>query len=122
MRYGGSNLEEDGLRDRICNAGVTGPVVIGTTAKSPLPAPTAYRFALDSLTDGTSSRTHRSCYADALHVCHEFAVDQAASTGKITFFNLSSTVVLTKGDACEPGLILASVKPQSLALRRIVLA
>ena len=54
---------------------------------------TAFRFALTSLTDGHRAAHILSCYADALYVCHGFAVDQAASTGKITFFNLSSTVV-----------------------------
>jgi hypothetical protein len=53
---------------------------------------TAYRFALKSLTDGHEEQRILSRYSDALFVCHGFAVDQAASTGKITFFNLSSTV------------------------------
>ncbi len=53
---------------------------------------TAYRFALKALTDGHDEKRILSCYSDALFVCHGFAVDQAASTGKIAFFNLSSTV------------------------------
>ena len=54
---------------------------------------TAFRFALTSLADGHRAERIISSYAKALFVCHGFAVDQAASTGKITFFNLSSTVV-----------------------------
>jgi len=55
-------------------------------------SPTAYRYALQALTDGQDEKRIFSCYADALFVCHGFAVDHAASTGEITFFNLSSTV------------------------------
>ncbi len=54
--------------------------------------PTAYRYALNALVEGHDERRIVSCYADALFVCHGFAVDQAASTGRITFFNPSSTV------------------------------
>ena len=45
-----------------------------------------------------------SCYADALYVGHGFAVDQAASTGKIAFFNLSSTVVKARERLSRDGL------------------
>ena len=54
---------------------------------------TAFRFALNSLTDGHRAERVLACYADALYVTHGFAVDRAASTGKLMFFNLSSTVV-----------------------------
>ena len=65
---------------------------------------TAFRFALASLADGHRAERILSCYADALHVCHGFAVDQAASTGKITFFNLSSTVVKSRKLLARDGL------------------
>ena len=65
---------------------------------------TAFQFALASLTDGHRAERILSCYADALHVCHGFAVDQASSTGKITFFNLSSTVVKARALLARDGL------------------
>ncbi len=65
---------------------------------------TAFRFALNSLTDGHRAERVLSCYADALYVTHGFAVDQAASTGKITFFNLSSTVVKARKLLARDGL------------------
>ena len=65
---------------------------------------TAFRFALASLTDGHRAERILSCYADALYVCHGFAVDQAASTGTITFFNLSSTVVKARKLLARDGL------------------
>lgn len=54
---------------------------------------TAFCFALRALHDGHAEGRIVSCYTDALHFCHGLAVDQAASTGRITFFNLSSTVL-----------------------------
>jgi hypothetical protein len=65
---------------------------------------TAFRFALNSLTDGHRAERIVSCYADALYVCHGFAVDQAASTGKITFFNPSSTVAKARTLLSRDGL------------------
>ena len=65
---------------------------------------TAFRFALASLTDGHRAERILSCYADALYVCHGFAVDRAASTGKIAFFNLSSTVVKARKLLARDGL------------------
>ena len=65
---------------------------------------TAYRFALSALTDGHEKERIVSCYVQALFLCHGFAVDQAASTGKITFFNLSSTVVKARHALCQDGL------------------
>ena len=65
---------------------------------------TAFRFALTSLTEGHRAERILSCYADALYVCHGFAVDQAASTGKIGFFNLSSTVVKARKLLARDGL------------------
>ena len=91
--------------------------------------------AQDSLTDGHRGERSISCYADALYICHGFAVDQAASTGKITHFNISSTVVkarkLLARDGLsrrarvekwyrehpqdEPGVIGYSIDPEELA-------
>lgn len=65
---------------------------------------TAFRFALGSLIEGHQAERILACYADALHVCHGFAVDQAASTGKIAFFNLSSTVVKARKLLTRDGL------------------
>ena len=65
---------------------------------------TAFRFALTSLTDGHRAERIVSCYADALYATHGFAVDQAASTGSITFFNLSSTVVKARKLLTRDGL------------------
>lgn len=65
---------------------------------------TAYRFALKALTDGHEETRILSCYSDALFVCHGFAVDQAASTGRITFFNLSSTVMKARQLLAKDGL------------------
>ena len=45
-----------------------------------------------------------SCYSDALFVGHGFAVDQAGSTGKIAFFNLSSTVTKARQLLAKDGL------------------
>lgn len=65
---------------------------------------TAFRFALNSLTDGHRVERILACYADALYVTHGFAVDQAASTGKLMFFNLSSTVVKARKLLARDGL------------------
>ena len=65
---------------------------------------TAFRFALNSLTDGHRAERVLACYADALYVTHGFAVDRAASTGKLTFFNLSSTVVKARKLLARDGL------------------
>ena len=65
---------------------------------------TAFRFAFASLTDGHREERILSAYADALYVTHGFAVDQAASTGKITFFNLSSTVLKAQKLLARDGL------------------
>jgi hypothetical protein len=53
----------------------------------------AYSYALGALTNGHTVERIVSCYSDALYVTHGFAVDRAASAGKLVFFNLSSTVV-----------------------------
>lgn len=65
---------------------------------------TAFKFTLKALIDGHNCERIVSCYADALYVCHGFAVDQAANTGKITFFNCSSTVVKARERLSRDGL------------------
>ncbi len=58
--------------------------------------PTAYRYALKALADGHEEKRILSSYAAALFDSHVFAVYQAASRGKITFFYLSSTVKIAR--------------------------
>lgn len=53
---------------------------------------TAFCYAYRSLHDGHEAEHIVSCYADALVVCHGFAVDQACTKGRVTFFAPSSTV------------------------------
>ena len=53
---------------------------------------TAFCHVHRALHDGHESERVLSCYADALVVCHGFAVDQACSAGRIAFFAPSSTV------------------------------
>ena len=65
---------------------------------------TAYRYALNALTDGHEEGRIISCYADALFVCHGLAVDKAANTGKLIFFNLSSTVTKARQSLAKDGL------------------
>ena len=54
---------------------------------------TAHCYAYQALTDGHEEARIVSSYEQALFVCHGFAVDRAASSGKIIFFNASSTIV-----------------------------
>ena len=65
---------------------------------------TAYRYALLALVDGHDERRILARYSDALFVCHGFAVDKAASAGKIAFFNLSSTVTKARQLLAKDGL------------------
>lgn len=66
--------------------------------------PTAYRYALKALTDGHEEKRILSSYSDALFDTHGFAVDQASSTGRIIFFNLSSTVTKARQLLASDGL------------------
>ena len=66
--------------------------------------PIAYRYALKALTEGHEERRIISAYSDALFFSHGFAVDQAASTGRVTFFNPSSTVVKARQLLAGDGL------------------
>lgn len=65
---------------------------------------TAHNYALRALVDGHDEERIVSCYADALFVCHGFAVDRAASAGKVLFFNPSSTVVKAAALLAKDGL------------------
>ncbi|MEI6715770.1 MAG: hypothetical protein WCO60_18610 [Verrucomicrobiota bacterium] len=63
-----------------------------------------FSFVLGALTNGHKVDRILSCYSDALYVTHGFAVDRAASSGKIVFFNLSSTVVKARKLLAKDGL------------------
>ncbi|MEP6671346.1 MAG: hypothetical protein ABJF10_19445 [Chthoniobacter sp.] len=65
---------------------------------------TAHNYALRALVDGHAEERIVSCYADALFVCHGFAVDRSASAGKVVFFNPSSTVVKAAALLAKDGL------------------
>ena len=65
---------------------------------------TAYRYALRALQDGHDQSRVVGCYADALFVCHGFAVDRAAHIGKVVHFNPSSTVSKARGLLTKDGL------------------
>lgn len=65
---------------------------------------TAHNYALRALVDGHAAERIISCYADALFVCHGFAVDRSASAGKVIFFNPSSTVVKAAALLAKDGL------------------
>ncbi len=65
---------------------------------------TAFGYAHRSLRDGHDEERVVSCYADALLVCHGFAVDQACSAGRITFFAPSSTVSKAEQLLAKDGL------------------
>lgn len=68
---------------------------------------TAHNYALRALVDGHAEERIVSCYADALFVCHGFAVDRSASAGKVVFFNPSSTVVKAASLLAKDGLTRA---------------
>ena len=65
---------------------------------------TAFGYAYRALRDGHDEERVVSCYADALVVCHGFAVDQACSAGRITFFAPSSTVSKAERLLAKDGL------------------
>ena len=65
---------------------------------------TAYRYAFRALQDGHDQARIVSCYADALFVCHGFAVDHAAHIGKVVHFNPSSTVSKARKLLAKDGL------------------
>ena len=65
---------------------------------------TAHCYAHQALTDGHEETRIISSYEQALFVCHGFAVDRAASSGKIIFFNASSTIVKAAALLAKDGL------------------
>lgn len=65
---------------------------------------TAFGYAHRSLRDGHDEERVVSCYADALMICHGFAVDRACSAGRITFFAPSSTVSKAERLLAKDGL------------------
>lgn len=65
---------------------------------------TAFGYAHRSLRDGHDEERLVSCYANALVVCHGFAVDQTCSAGRITFFAPSSTVSKAERLLAKDGL------------------
>lgn len=68
---------------------------------------TAYRYALRALLDGHDQARIVGCYADALWVCHGFAVDRSAHVGKVMCFNPSSTVSKARKLLANDGLTRA---------------
>ena len=67
-------------------------------------SPTAFRYAYRALNDGHEAERILRCYSNALYVCHGFAVDQAGSTGRVTFFAPSSTVLKASKLLAKDGL------------------
>ena len=65
---------------------------------------TAYRYAFRALQDGHDQTRIVGCYADALFVCHGFAVDRGAHIGKVVHFNPSSTVSKARKLLAKDGL------------------
>ncbi len=64
----------------------------------------AHCYAHQALTDGHEESRIISSYEQALFVCHGYAVDRAASSGKIIFFNASSTIVKAAALLAKDGL------------------
>ena len=64
----------------------------------------AHCYALQALTDGHEEDRIISSYEQALFVRHGYAVDRAASSGKIIFFNASSTIVKAAELLAKDGL------------------
>jgi len=65
---------------------------------------TAHSYAFRALCDGHDEWRIMACYERALFVCHGHAVDRAASSGKIVFFNLSSTISKAAALLAKDGL------------------
>jgi hypothetical protein len=68
---------------------------------------TAYCYALRALMDGHDQERIVRRYDEALFICHGHAVDHAASTGKIVFFNSASTVSKARKLLAKDGLTRA---------------
>ena len=65
---------------------------------------TAHSYAFRALCDGHEECRIMACYERALFVCHGYAVDRAASSGKIVLFNPSSTIVKAAALLAKDGL------------------
>ena len=64
----------------------------------------AHSYAFRALCDGHDERRITASYERALFVCHGYAVDRAASSGKIVLFNPSSTIVKAAALLAKDGL------------------
>ena len=56
----------------------------------------AFTLAYGALSDGHEAARIKACYEQALFRSHGHAVDKAASSAKIVFFNISSTILETR--------------------------
>jgi hypothetical protein len=56
----------------------------------------AFSLAHGAIHNGHDAERIVTCYEQALFKTHGHAVDQAASTGQLVFFNLSSTILETR--------------------------
>ena len=65
---------------------------------------TAHSYAFRALCDGHDERRITASYERALFVCHGYAVDRAASSGKIVLFNPSSTILKAAALLSKDGL------------------
>ena len=65
---------------------------------------TAHSYASRALWEGHDEWRIMACYERALFVCHGHAVDRAASSGQIVFFNPSSTIVKAAALLAKDGL------------------
>ena len=64
----------------------------------------AFSLAHDAIRGGHDAERIVACYEQALFKTHGHAVDQAASTGQLVFFNLSSTILETRRLLAGDGL------------------
>lgn len=64
----------------------------------------SFCYALRALLNGHEQERIVASYDRALFVCHGFAVDQAASTGKLVAFNASSTIKKARELLAKDGL------------------
>lgn len=65
---------------------------------------TAFCYVFKALRNGHETDRILRCYEKALHICHGLAVDKAASSGQITFFEISSTVSKAREMLSSDGL------------------
>jgi hypothetical protein len=65
---------------------------------------TAFCYVFKALQNGHETERIIGCYERSLHVCHGLAVDHAASSGQITYFEISSTVSKAREMLSSDGL------------------